>query len=70
MTTKSKRKRLPSIQLLSIQFTDQAARELLYLVVERLCAISNDWSRKANAERKRLAAIRGTIEDAIGGGDA
>jgi hypothetical protein len=57
-----------------VRLTPSNARTLLYLVIERLCEIDKNWSRKANAERKRLEPLRGALEDALiecrQGGDA
>ncbi len=38
---------------------------LLGLVVERISDQRNNWGRRANAERKRLEAIREKLEDEI-----
>ena len=57
--------RLSHKRSISIPCPESGARLLLYLVVERLCEISKNWSRAANAERKRLEALRRAIEEAL-----
>jgi hypothetical protein len=55
-------KRLPPV---TIACSERDARDLLHLVVGRSCEINRNWSRKANAERKRLEALRSKLEDAL-----
>ena len=52
-------------QSISITCPKRDAGALLYLVVERLCELSKDWSRRANTERKQLERLRGTLEEAL-----
>jgi hypothetical protein len=56
------KRRLPPV---TVACSERDARDLLHLVVERSCEINRNWSRKANAERKRLDALRSKLEDAL-----
>lgn len=57
------RKQPPSFA--AIACSERHAMDLLHLVVERLCEINKNWSRKTNAERQRLEKLRTIMEDAI-----